>query len=304
MRGYIAITDPGWYEHLAEEPGPREANFWKPSARSTVNLEPGTPYFFKLRAPHRAIAGFGFFASFTVLPDWLAWETFGDANGVGSLDALRERLGRIRAGARIDEDPQNRIGCSLIAEARFFAPGDWVDPPADWKPRTQSGAGYDLTRGEGLRVWDECRMRSAVELPLVSPEAERFGAPMLHRPRLGQGIFRVQVLDAYGRACAVSGEHSLPVLEAAHIRPYGQGGEHSVDNGLALRSDLHRLFDRGYATIDDDDRFVVSRRLKDDFDNGRSYVALHGTSVRSPARGVARPSPAALEWHRSNVYLG
>ena len=41
----------------------------------------------------------------------------------------------------------------------------------------------------------------------------------------------------------------LPVLEAAHIRPYAHGGEHRVDNGLLLRSDLHTLFDRGYVTV-------------------------------------------------------
>jgi putative restriction endonuclease len=60
----------------------------------------------------------------------------------------------------------------------------------------------------------------------------RYGAPILHRPRLGQAIFRVQVLDAYGRACAVSSEHSLPVLEATHIQPYARGGEHDVANAL------------------------------------------------------------------------
>jgi hypothetical protein len=69
-----------------------------------------------------AIAGFGYFVSFSVLPDWLAWDTFGEANGVASLADLRARLGRIRDGASIEADRQGRIGCSLIAEARFFPP--------------------------------------------------------------------------------------------------------------------------------------------------------------------------------------
>ena len=96
---------------------------------------------------------------------------------------------------------------------------------------------------------------------------------MLHTPRLGQGIFRVRVLDAYGRACAVTQEHSLPVLDAAHIKPYSEGGKHAVSNGVALRSDLHRLFDRGYVTFDEANSFVVGRRLRDDYANGRSYYA-------------------------------
>ncbi len=65
----------------------------------------------------------------------------------------------------------------------------------------------------------------------MATERPRYGTPATYLPRLGQGIFRVQVLDAYGRACAVTGEHSLPVLDAAHIRPYGQGGEHVPSQG-------------------------------------------------------------------------
>ena len=85
-------------------------------------------------------------------------------------------------------------------------------PPSDWSPRTQTGAGYDLSVGEGRRVWQECLAAAALDAeqlgaPARAPSTgQRYGAPTLHRPRLGQGIFRVQVLDAYGRACAVTGE--------------------------------------------------------------------------------------------------
>lgn len=303
--GFVAVTDPGWYERLRRRPTPCDANFWRPSTRR-FNLAPGTPFFFKLKAPHHAIAGFGYFAGFSVLPDWLAWDTFGDANGVDDLDALRARLRRIREGARIEADPLGQIGCCLIAEVTLFAPDAWVVPPDDWSPRTQTGASYSLEVGEGQRIWHECLGR--VGLP-ASPSSSmpmypRYGTPTLHRPRLGQGIFRVQVLDAYGRACAVTREHSLPVLEAAHIRPYAKGGEHSITNGLALRTDLHRLFDRGYITIDGDDRLVVGRRLREDFANGRSYYALHGQSLDLPAHPDQRPASPALTWHREQVFLG
>lgn len=306
MRGYVAVTDPGWYERLARAPGPKDANFWRPSTRA-FRLEEGTPFFFKLKAPHDAIAGFGYFASFSILPDWLAWETFGEANGVGDLAALRARLARIQDGARIDADPGGRIGCCLIAEAHFFPPEAWVRRPADWSPRTQTGGSYDLTRGEGQRIWVECLERTLARPAddrLVARDAARYGAPVLHAPRLGQGIFRVQVLDAYGRACAVTGEHSLPVLEAAHIKPYARGGEHAVSNGLSLRSDLHRLFDRGYVTVDEHGRFVVGDRLKADFANGRSYYSLRGQPLTIPAHAPWHPSADALAFHRTQVFLG
>ncbi len=308
MRGFIAITDLGWAEHLARRPQPTEANFWKPSVRRLANLAPGTPFLFKLRAPHNAIAGFGYFATFSILPDWLAWETFGEANGASSLDELRARLSRVQKGADIEPDPSGRIGCSLIAEATLFPRDEWIPQPQDWKAPIQSGEGYDLTTGEGLRVWQECLSRVAQPAPLraAGPDTDRprFGSPAIYLPRLGQGIFRVEVLDAYGRACAITGEHSLPVLEAAHIKPYASGGEHEVTNGLSLRSDLHKLFDRGYVTVDEALNLVVGKRLKADFDNGRSYYGLHGSPLALPPQVSQRPSAEALEWHRTNRYLG
>lgn len=307
MHGFVAVTDPGWYERLARDPASNEANFWRPSARP-FKLAAGTPFFFKLKAPHHAIAGFGLFAGFSVLPDWLAWDTFGEANGVESLDALRGRLRRIQEGARIEADAGGKIGCGLIAETRFFARDAWIRPPSDWSPRTQTGAGYDLSQGEGLRIWLQCQERAAPRASapsgvLIAREpVARYGAPTLHLPRLGQGIFRVHVLDAYERACAVTGEHSLPVLEAAHIKPYAKGGEHKVENGLSLRSDLHRLFDKGYVTVDEDAKFVVGRRLKTEFENGRSYYGLHGHALRLPVEATRRPSREALRWHREQVF--
>jgi putative restriction endonuclease len=111
-------------------------------------------------------------------------------------------------------------------------------------------------------------------------------------------------LDAYERACAVSSEHSLPVLEAVHIRPYALGGEHAVSNGLSLRSDIHRLFDRGYVTLDDELRLVVSPRLKHEFDNGRSYFGYQGQPIRVPLNEADLPSRSALEWHREVIFRG
>jgi putative restriction endonuclease len=122
------------------------------------------------------------------------------------------------------------------------------------------------------------------------------------RPRVGQGVFRLAVTDAYGRACAVTNEHSLPALEAAHIRPYGEGGEHDIRNGLLLRSDLHRLFDRGYVTVTPEHRLEVSRRLKDDFSNGKSYYPLQGQAIALPTQSTVWPDPELLRWHNDSVF--
>jgi len=93
-------------------------------------------------------------------------------------------------------------------------------------------------------------------------------------------------------------------MEAAHVRPYGRGGEHHVDNGLLLRRDLHTLFDRGYVTVTPDLHLEVSRRIREDYENGRDYYALHGHEVRVPARGEERRAHASLRWHNERAFLG
>ena len=150
-------------------------------------------------------------------------------------------------------------------------------------------------------LWRAVAERMAAPLTETTP---RYGTPQLIAPRLGQGAFRLAVTDNYERSCAVTGERTLPILDAAHIRSYAAGGEHVPSNGLLLRTDIHRLFDTGYVTVDEDGRFVVGRRLREDFDNGKSYYALHGSTVRRPRSPDARPSPATLEWHRENCFLG
>jgi HNH endonuclease len=158
-------------------------------------------------------------------------------------------------------------------------------------------------RGDGRKLWTAITERMPAE-PHRGISEPRYGEPTLIRPRLGQGTFRVAVTDHYGRRCAVTGERTLPLLDAAHIRPFAAGGEHEVSNGLLLRTDVHRLFDLGYVTVSGDGRFEVGRRLREDFENGRDYYALHGQSVKVPSDSRYKPAREALEWHQTNKFLG
>ena len=127
---------------------------------------------------------------------------------------------------------------------------------------------------------------------------------MVITPRLGQSSFRLAVLDAYGQQCAVTTEHSLPVIEAAHIRPWAVGGTHSIPNGIPLRRDLHRLFDLGYVTVRPDLRLAVSGKLRDDYANGRVYYELDGREIRLPRSRPSVPTVTNLSWHEAEVFLG
>lgn len=302
MEGFVAVTDPGWWEHLAREPGPKDANFWRPSARA-FRLAVGTPFFFKLKAPHNSIVGFAYFVCFAKLPLSLVWETFREKNGVPDLRAMRDRIARLRRRPfEPGEDPD--LGCILLAEPTFFPEHEWIPQPADFSPTLVQGRSYQLAVGEGARIWEACRALAAPRPgSALVEDAPRYGDPQLVRPRLGQGTFRVSVIEAYDRACAVTGEHSLPVLEAAHIRPYADDGPHEVRNGLLLRTDIHRLYDRGFVTVTPELEFRVSPKLRQRWENGRAYYALEGPLQGLPRRQDERPDPELLDWHARKVFV-
>jgi putative restriction endonuclease len=102
----------------------------------------------------------------------------------------------------------------------------------------------------------------------------------------------------------VTGEHSLPALDAAHIRPFAKDGPHLVSNGLLLRADLHRLFEQGYVTVTAENRLDVSERLRLDYNNGKTYFPLRGKRLTVPASRHDQPDSSLLQWHRDTIYLG
>ena len=79
-------------------------------------------------------------------------------------------------------------------------------------------------------------------------------------PRAGD--IRIGLEKEYQVRCAVTGERTRPVLDAAHIKPFSLVQEHNLSNGLLLRKDIHKLFDDGYVTVTPDRRFLVSKAIR------------------------------------------
>ena len=312
MRLFVGITDYDWYRLNSSKPQIEEVNFWRPSPKAGFGaLQYGDLYLFKLRSPRNFIVGGGFFTKFMHLPISLAWEAFGEGNGTRSLEELRSRIARLRhEPIGLHDDPN--IGCILLDEPFFFDEADWIPVPEDFKPNTQQGKGYDISTESGMRLWQQvgerlerlqARVINAGPATIATAAGARYGKPVTIFPRLGQGTFRLLITDAYGRRCAMTAERTLPVLEAAHIRPYARGGEHALQNGLLLRSDLHKLFDLGYMTVDPDNyKIVVSRRIKEEYENGRLYYALHGSAISVPPDLANVPSRENLQYHYERIF--
>lgn len=309
MRFYVGITDDDWFAHLSQDAAIDEVNFWQPSGgRQFRVLQPGEPFLFKLHSPKNYIVGGGFFSYFTILPVSFAWSAFGPKNGAQNEKEMRTRIARYR---RVVPSPVEdyEIGCILLQSPFFFPEDEWI-PASDWAPNIVQGRSYETTEDRGLWIWQQIEDRlkgypwREVAPAGVAEERTRFGMPQLVLPRLGQGSFRVQVTDAYRRRCAFTGSPVLHVLEASHIKPYAEQGPHSVANGILFRQDVHTLFDRGYITVTPDYRVEVSRRIKEEFENGHEYYSVHGKQIVLPGAEHLRPAAEFLSWHNQQIFLG
>jgi putative restriction endonuclease len=190
----------------------------------------------------------------------------------------------------------------------FFEKSDRVEIPENWAPSIVQGKSYDTEESIGGKIWRQVEEllnryltpneadKGKSQLMLEYRDSPRYRQSILSKVRLGQGAFRILITDAYSRKCSISGEKTLPVLEAAHIKPYGLSGPHFISNGILLRSDLHKLFDSGYITITKDYRLEVSKRIKEEFENGKEYYQFHGIILKSlPAREIDRPQPMFID---------
>lgn len=276
MNVYVYPTDPDWFRFLSQRPATDEVNFWRPGGEQPFRqLNPGDLLLFRLRSPENAIAGGGTYTHFSFAPLAQVWEAFGEKNGTPDFETFLRVIARHR---RLDKQPDRAatalIGCIVLTEPFFLPRSRWISVPGDYPVHSPQGHRFDASYGSGaqlLAAVTEAALSSRVR---TRAEGEVLFGESIARRRLGQGGFSLIVADAYEKRCAVTGERTYPVLEAAHIVPVARGGFHQPQNGLLLRSDIHKLFDRGYVTVQPDGRFLVSKSLKDDWQNGLVYYEL------------------------------
>lgn len=311
VKFWVGITDKQWFDYLSRL-SPEEVNFWQPSGKLKFQaIQTGGLFLFKLHSPLNYITGGGFFVSSSRLPISIAWAAFGEKNGAPSYEVLRSKIiGYKERRGRYELDPI--IGCIVLTSPFFFTEDDWIPAPKDWSPSIQQGKTYDSNEPVGASLWSAVEERISKTMIRTEPEQDilaarettpSYGAEYLARARLGQGAFRVLVTEAYSKRCGITGERTLPVLEAAHIRPYSNSGPNTANNGLLVRSDIHKLFDLGYLTVTNDFHVEVSKRIKEEYENGRDYYALHGNKLKVPSHVGDCPSRQYIEWHNQNIYV-
>lgn len=322
MKFYAGVTDNEWFNFLAQREN-EDVNFWQPSGRTNFKaLNEGGPFIFKLKKPANAIGGVGFFSSHSILPLDVAWDIFGERNGLNSYLQFKTKIINYRKSGTNSYANNPNVGCIVLTDPVFFDRQDWIPTPKDWKNSIVQGKGYDAIQGVGKDVWQQVqqtllryqekrkhtaddRQKDIMGSMIIEEPQARYGKPTLIMPRLGQGAFRVQVTDGYSRRCAITGEKTLPALEAAHVKPHAESGPNHLTNGILLRADIHKLYDSGYITLTKDYKVEVSRKIHEEFSNGKDYYKHHGKGLLIlPETQSKRPAGKFIEWHNQNIYNG
>lgn len=223
------------------------------------------------------------------------------------LKALIEPLAK-------DKTNEFEIGCTVLSNPFFLAQEEWLENPPGWAGSIVRGKMYESNDSDGSVIWKHVsenftyptsgsdQIEKAGYLG-IREDTPKFGEPVLVKPRLGQSSFRVMVTDAYSRRCAMTGENTLTVLEAAHIVPYAKGGSHDVTNGMLLRADFHKLFDAGLVSVTPEYKIRISPRIKEAWFNGKVYYRLDNQPLAViPENQQLRPNRDCLDWHYKNKF--
>ena len=99
-------------------------------------------------------------------------------------------------------------------------------------------------------------------------------------------------------------ERTMLAMGTAHIKPFSLSGTNVINNGTIFRKDFHALFDKGYLTVTPTLNIEVSRKIKEEFENGHEYYVYHGRKINLPSKENYRPSIDNLKWHNENLFRG
>ncbi len=131
------------------------------------------------------------------------------------------------------------------------------------------------------------------------PEISETTRKALIDARLGQGKFRLEVLDLWDRCCAVTGSRTCNVIRASHIKPWRNStNEERLDprNGIPLVATMDALFDVGLMTFATNGQMLFSSLLPDE---EKVVLNLTGAKLR---RKPTATTISYLKQHLAHVF--
>lgn len=122
--------------------------------------------------------------------------------------------------------------------------------------------------------------------------------------RLNQSKFRTSVLTNFENKCCLSGIAESNLLIASHIIPWANRIETRLDpgNGLCLMVLYDKLFDKGYFTLDDNLKVIITKKNPNlSLETQKWLQSIEGKQIYSPSKFLI--SKTALKYHRERIFV-
>ncbi|MEI7505161.1 MAG: HNH endonuclease, partial [Paludibacter sp.] len=115
-------------------------------------------------------------------------------------------------------------------------------------------------------------------------------------------IFKKEVPKIYNYTCCISGLRidvidNISVIDACHIIPFSVGYNDSITNGIALCPNLHRAFDRGLITINEQFQVIVNNNFSEPTNSPYSIKQFDKKFINLPNDINFHPSIESLKHH-------
>jgi putative restriction endonuclease len=129
----------------------------------------------------------------------------------------------------------------------------------------------------------------------------------LRKTLIRNAFFRKAIVSIYEYKCAFCGikvnkSISQNIVDGAHIKPFAQFYDSRIHNGIALCKNHHWAFDRGWFTVDNKYKIIVSSEIEEVSPHTRPMKDFHGEKLILPIAEEYFPDIEALEWHSQNIF--
>lgn len=130
---------------------------------------------------------------------------------------------------------------------------------------------------------------------------------ILKNTLIRDAFFRKSIIHVYDYKCAFCGLKVIKpvhqnIVDGAHIKPFAQFYDSRIHNGIALCKNHHWAFDRGWFTVDNQYKILISKGLEEISPHAKPMKDFHGEQLLLPHKEQYFPSLEALQWHQQNIF--
>ncbi|GAA4059456.1 HNH endonuclease [Flavobacterium chungnamense] len=121
------------------------------------------------------------------------------------------------------------------------------------------------------------------------------------------GIFKKEIPRIYNHQCCISGmkiqtTSNAQMVDACHIIPFSISNDDTISNGICLSPNLHRAFDRGLFTINEEYIVRISPSVNES-NSPYGITQFAGKRIDLPKEIKLYPSTQNLSWHRKECFV-